>query len=115
MGWGNCWTFALPLWWRDPRWSYLVIRITRAASVGVPHVMWAKDISALEVWETKPLRSVRGWPWWRVILYSLCFHYRVRHGVGEEPTRSKFPNPRFRRRYRRAEHYKRYLSARKRK
>lgn len=77
--------------------------------------MFAESIAGVRVTETKPLRRVSGWPWWRILLFSIFFHYRVRHGVGEEPTRSKFPTPRLRRRYRRAEHYKRYLSARKRK
>jgi hypothetical protein len=105
---------ALPLWWRDPKNSYLIVRMTRAASVSVPHVMYATSIAGVLVRESKPLRSLRGLPWWRVILFSLFFPYRIRVGVGEERTRCKFPNPRQSLRYERKAHYQTYLSKRRR-
>lgn len=117
VGWGNCWVLALSLWTRDPRWSYLIIRLTRQATFGVPHVMWAKCIAGVEVTETKPLQSLRGWPWWKVILFSTLFLFRVRVGVGEEHvwrrTPKMFTNPRVKQRYQKHEHYVRYLIKRK--
>lgn len=75
--------------------------------------MFAESIAGVRVTETKPLRRVSGWPWWRILLFSIFFHYRVRTGVGEEvgfwPSERMFSNPRRKKRYERREHYVKYL------
>lgn len=71
--------------------------------------MYAQDISSVVVTETKPLTRVSGWPWWRVMLFSAFFHFRVRTGLGEEsgfwPSERMFKNPRTKVKYKPAQWY----------
>jgi hypothetical protein len=76
---GNCWLFALPKWLKNPRKTYLVIRLSH--HIPVPHVFFAKSISELEVEEYQPLNPKEGW---RAIFHKFWYRGRIRKGKGEE-------------------------------
>lgn len=76
---GNCWTYALPKWWKNPRGTYLVIRLSKYTFW--PHVFFAPSIDDLYVEEGKPLEPQRGF--WAAFA-AICFRMRIRKGKGEE-------------------------------
>lgn len=93
MQWGNCWFYALPKWLKNPRQTYLIIRLTREPSwIPILHVMFAESIKNTEVSEFKPSQWTKkkviygplGLLFRRIPLYSLFFHGRTRTGLGEE-------------------------------
>lgn len=93
MRWGNCWFYVLPKWLKNPRNTYLIIRLTREPSViPIPHVMFAESIKNTEVTEFKPSAWTKkniiygplGMVFRKIPIYSLFFHGRIRTGLGEE-------------------------------
>lgn len=79
MRYGNCWTYALPRWLRNPRGSYLVVRMSKHAFW--PHVFLAHSIDGLEVEEFKPVKPKEGVRAW---FHAIIYEGRVRKGKGEE-------------------------------
>ena len=75
----NCWLFALVLWLKAPRTTYLVVRISRHTIW--PHVFFARSIDALEVEDYAPVKPLKGW---RGFIAAPLFRGRVRRGLGEE-------------------------------
>lgn len=76
---GNCWSYAIPLWLKAPRKTYLVVDVSRFAPV--PHVRFAQSIDGLMVREFKPARPQRGF---KGVLDSFWFRGRIRVGKGKE-------------------------------
>jgi hypothetical protein len=76
---GNCWTYALPKWWKRPRDTYLIVRLSRHTFW--PHVFFCESLENTEVEEFKPLEPQRGWRAW---FGAIVFRGRVRKGRGEE-------------------------------
>jgi hypothetical protein len=77
-GVGNCWSYAIPVFLRNPTNTYLVIDLSNYAPV--PHVRFAKSIEGLEVQEFKPLHPKRGF---RGLFDSFWFRGHIRKGLGE--------------------------------
>jgi hypothetical protein len=75
---GNCWSFAIPKWLRQPRKTYLVIDMSRHAKVA--HVRFAPSIDGLYVEELKPAKPQRGF---KGLMDSLWFDGRIRKDVGD--------------------------------
>jgi hypothetical protein len=48
---GNCWTYAIPKWWRDG--GYIVVR--RSGFMRVPHVLWVRSLDGVEFHEFTPI------------------------------------------------------------
>lgn len=48
---GNCWTHAIPKWWKKG--GYIVVR--RSGYMAVPHVMWTDNLSGVELEEFAPV------------------------------------------------------------
>ncbi len=79
MKYGNCWLYALPKWLKNPRKTYLIIRMSKYTFW--PHVFFAESIDDIEVEEFQPLKPQKSlWG----IFHALCFKGRVRKGKGEE-------------------------------
>lgn len=78
-GVGNCWSFAIPKWLKQPKETYLVIDMSRHAKVA--HVRFAPSIEGLYVEELKPAKPQRGL---KGLADSLWFRGRIRKGQGEE-------------------------------
>lgn len=76
---GNCWAFAYPKWVKNPRKTYLAIRLNAFAIV--PHVFFAESIKNLKVEEFKPIGPIKGW---KAIIDSFWFKGKIRKGLGEE-------------------------------
>jgi len=89
--WTNCVAHAVRLWWRNPRDTYLIVRLTKEGGFPAPHVMFTDSIESVSVSEFKPtaatLRFIRG-PLRHLLylfpVYALLFQGRVREGLGEE-------------------------------
>lgn len=75
----NCWAFAFPKWLRNPKHSYLVVRLSKYTLI--PHVFFAESIEDLEVEEYKPIRPKLGM---RAFVNKLWFKGKIRKGFGEE-------------------------------
>ena len=92
MKWGNCWFYALPKWLKNPRKTYLIIRMTHKAWFPVLHVFFARSIKHTEVEEFKPsewtekyfVRGPLGLAFKIIPIYGILFHGRIRRGLGEE-------------------------------
>lgn len=86
---GNCWVFALKLWFKHGTAnSYLIVRKSRFS--WVPHVMWAPTIEGLYVEEYKPKKTHWGL-WTRIFpVAAIWFRGRIRRGAGEENAGTKF-------------------------
>lgn len=82
MKYGNCWIYALKLWFKNPRKTYLVVRISKHS--WVPHVFFAPTIDKLYVEEFKPVVNVKKWYYRWFPIGTLVFRGRERKGIGEE-------------------------------
>jgi hypothetical protein len=68
---GNCWSFALPRWWRNG--GYLLVRW--ANGMPVPHAAWVRRLSdGNELEQTAPLHRVTSWA---LLWKTLYFPFRV--------------------------------------
>lgn len=76
---GNCWSYAVPRWLKDPRGTYLVMRLS--LSNAWPHVFFVKNIQGLAVEEYHPVHRIPGWKSW---FAAVWYQGRVRKGQGEE-------------------------------
>jgi len=75
---GNCWIYALARWVKNPRGTYIVIRLSRRSIW--PHLFFAESIDGLEVSEfvpDSPRRGVLGF------FHALWYRGRIRFGAGE--------------------------------
>ena len=76
MVYGNCWSFAVGKWLKDPRYTYLVVRMSRHANV--PHVMFSESMSGANLQEFVPLKPQYGF---KGFIDSLWFKGHVRKGL----------------------------------
>ena len=79
MRYGNCWLYAVPRWLKNPRRTYLVVRVSKHGFW--PHVFFAESIDGLEVEEFRPVKPQQG-----IIgfLHAIFFKGWVRKGKGEQ-------------------------------
>ena len=77
MAYSNCWFYAFPKWLKNPRRTYLVIRMSHYG--WWPHVFFTESIENLDVQEFQPIYKPKG----IISLWKLLYKGKERKGKGE--------------------------------
>jgi len=80
MKYGNCLIFAIGKFIRFG--GYIIVRKSR--TTWIPHFMWTKSITNLEIEEYKPIKPLNGKLFRWFPIHVMIFEGRVRKGTGEE-------------------------------